>query len=429
MSILGRAVRAFEGKAVDASSLTEERIFGERASKSGASVTVRSSWRVSAVAGCVSAIAKDVSQLPLKLVREEESGKENVVRDRELYRVVSRRPNVWQTSLTFRGQLTAHAALGHGGYALITRDGDGEVMELLPAPYGAVSNEPALDGTPRYFVQLRDGSKRLVPTESLLRIAPLSWDGMTGMSAYNNARESIGLAIAMEESQSKLHLNGGRPSGVLSTDASFKNADTPKKIRDEWRAIYGTASEEGGSVAVLDSGMKYTQLSMTGIDAETLASRKYEVEETCRFFDMPPWRIGYSDKTSTYASAAEAAEGYVRNCLMWWVINWEQSLSFALLTEEEIRSGLCFKHELKGFLRGNHAARSAYLKSALGTASSPGWMSVNDARRAEDMDPSDQEGADEIVTPSKMAGKAAPGAPPAPEDAPEDDPAPVTVPE
>lgn len=408
MSVLGRAIEAFEGKAADASALTEERIFGERRSKTGVPVTVRTAWRVSAVAGCVSAIAKDVSQLPLKLIREEESGKESPVRDRELYRVVNRRPNAWQTSLTFRGQLTAHAALGKGGYALVTRI-DGEPHELLPAPYGAVHNEPATDGTPRYFARRPNGTYFHVPTGSLLRISPLSWDGMEGMAAYDNARESIGLSVATQEGQSKLHLNGGRPSGVLTTDAVFKNADTPKKLRDEWRAIYSTAAEEGGSVAILDNGMKYTALSLSGVDAETLSSRKYEVEETCRFFDMPPYRIGYSDKTTTYASAAEAADGYVRNCLMWWVQNWEQSLSFALLTEEEIRSGLCFRHELKGFLRGNHAARATYFMAALGSSSKPGWMSPNDVRRAEDQDPIVQDGADLVVTVKNLSGQ--PGAP------------------
>ena len=407
MSVLSRVLGAFESKVADTRALTNEAIYGTPSSKAGVSVSIQSAWRVSAVAGCVRAVAQDVAQLPLKLMRESDAGKKLPVKDRVLYRVVHSRPNSWQTAMAFRAQLTSHAALGKGGYALVSRV-DNEVQELLPAPYGAIRVEPLRDMTPRYWAKRPNGTEFEVPANQLLRIQDLTWNGLEGMAAYDNAKEAIGLAIATEESQAKLHVNGARPSGVLTTDSAFKSDETPKKIRDEWTAIYGGASATNGSVAVLDSGFKYQPLAMTGVDAETLASRKMQVEEVCRFFGVPPTRIGYSDKASTYASAAQFAQDYVTFCLMRWVTIWEQALSFTLLTEQEVKEGYFFQHEMKGILRGDHVGRSTLFKAALGTASSSGWMSPNDVRRAEDMDPSDQEGADEIMTPAKMAGKATP---------------------
>ena len=321
----------------------------------------------------------------------------------------------------FRGQLTAHAVLGKGGYALVTRVG-GEVRELLPAPYGSIRVRQDPDWTVHYFARNPNGPEFEVPARDLLRVEGLSWTGLGGNPAIDQAREAIGLAMATEESQASLHRTGARPAGLLTTDASFAGKpEMADRVRENWLKAYGPAG--GGGVAVLDAGMKFQTLTMTGVDAQHLETRRFQIEEVCRIMGpVPPTRIGYTDKASTYASAAQFAQDYVTFCLQAWVTTWEQALSLALLTEQEIADGYIFRHELKGLLRGDAAARSAYFTAALGTASSPGWMSPNDVRRAEDQDPIVQDGADLVVTLKNFSGQAAPGAAPAAElEDPEDE--------
>jgi HK97 family phage portal protein len=216
------------------------------------------------------------------------------------------------------------------------------------------------------------------------------------------AREAVGLAMALEESQAKLASNGSRPSGALTTDSTLK-VGAAQRLREEWGAVYGGAGNTG-RVVVLDGGFKFQPMAMTGVDAQHLETRRHQVEEICRIMGVPASRIGYSDKAQTYASAQQFAIDYLRHTIGVWVRRWEEELSAALLTEAEVREGYVFRFETKGFLRGDDQARAGYYKAALGTASSPGWMSPNDVRRAEDMDPVDQEGAEEIVTVDELAG-------------------------
>ena len=397
--------------------LLEAILGGGGKSSSGMAVNEISAWRVSAVAACIRAISYDVGQLPLKLMQEMPDGTKIPARDQALYRILHDRPNAWQTAMGFRAQLTAHAVLGRGGYALVTRVG-GVVRELLPAAYGAVRVQQYPDWTVRYFARAPHGPEFEVPAHDLLRVEGLSWNGIEAHPAIEAARNSIGLAMATEESQAALHRTGTRPAGLLSTDASFAGKpEMADRLREAWLKSYGPSGT--GGVAILDAGMKFQPLTMTGVDSQHLETRRFQIEEVCRVMGVPPTRVGYSDKASTYASAAQFAQDYVMFTLQAWVTIWEQALSLALLTEEEIAAGYFFRHEMKGLLRGDPASRATYFKAALGTASSPGWMSPNDVRRAEDMDPVTQEGADEVVTPHEFSGgdaTAAPGVDPTMED-------------
>lgn len=399
--------------------ILEALLGGGSTSKSGAVVSEQAALRVSAVAGCVRAVSQDVAQLPLKLMQEKPDGTKLPARGHPLYRVLHDRPNAWQTSMGFRGQLGAHAALGKGGYALVTRVG-GQVRELLPAPYGSIRVKQDPDWTVHYFARNPSGPEFEVPARDLLRVEGLSWTGLGGHPAVDQAREAIGLAMATEESQANLHRTGARPAGLLSTEASFAGKpEMADRVRENWLKAYGPAG--GGGVAVLDAGMKFQALTMTGVDAQHLETRRFQIEEVCRIMGVPPTRIGYSDKASTYASAAQFAQDYVMFTLQAWVTQWEQALSLALLTEQEIAEGYIFRHEMKGLLRGDPAARATYFTAALGTASSPGWMSPNDVRRAEDQDPLTQDGADLVVTLKNFSGQAPPAPPAAELEDPEDE--------
>lgn len=72
---------------------------------------------------------------------------------------------------------------------------------------------------------------------------------------------------------------------------------------------------------------------------------------------------------------------FVKYTLDPWVIRWEQSLSRALLNEDEKRKYF-FKFNLEGLLRGDYESRM----SGYATARQNGWMSANDIRELENLD-------------------------------------------
>jgi HK97 family phage portal protein len=140
--------------------------------------------------------------------------------------------------------------------------------------------------------------------------------------------------------------------------------------------------------------MQYERLSMTAEDSQFLQTRIHQSEEICRWFRMPPHMVGLKTQSS-YNSLESEAINYVRGTLLPWLVSWEQECSTALLTEKE-QDELYFEFLVDGLLRGDQKARfDAYRTGVL-----TGFMSRNEVRRLENMDPI--EGLDDYLVPLNM---------------------------
>jgi HK97 family phage portal protein len=397
-SLLGRE----ESKVADASALTWSALFGGPRSKTGLSVTESNALRVAVVWACCRVICEDVGKLPLKLIQENDDGSKVVAKQRPLHRILSRRPNEWQTSMEWRMTMLLHALLKKGGYSFINRSVTGEILELVPLMPGNVT--PKQDSARRVFYEVRDGNGVItaLAREQVHAIHGLSWDGLSALEVVQHGAEAIGLAMATEESQARLHGQGARPGGVISTDKTLTK-DQVDRLKSQFADNY-SGLENAFKTLLLDNGLKFDPWAMTGVDSQHLETRRHQVEEVCRFFRVFPSMIGYSDKATTYASAEAFFTAHVVHTLMPWVTLWEQAIARDLLTEEEQDAGLAPKFFLQGLLRGDAASRAEFYTSGI----TNGWMTRNEARRLEDMNP--LPGLDTVLTPLNMGGAPAPKA-------------------
>lgn len=398
MSIFGRLLApSGESKVVDATALTFKALFGEEAlSKTGLSVTTDTALRVSAVFGCCRVLCEDIAKLPLKLMRERRNGSKEVAADHPLHRILSRRPNEWMTSFEWRETMLLHALLSHGGYSVISRRADtGEVLELIPVPPSRVKPVQDAGGTVHYEVRTADGQTTVVPFQQMHVVRGMSWNGLTALEVVAQGREAIGLAMAAEQSQARLYGNGARPGGIISTPGVLKDEQI-KRIRDSYASTYSGLAN-AFKMIVLDGGMKFEPWQMTGKDAEQLDSRKHQVEEVCRFFRVFPQMIGFTDKAPTYASAESFFGAHVGHSLQPWVTRWEQSIARDLISGADERAGYYPKFFLAALLRGSADERAAYYKAGI----NDGWMTRNEVRRLEDLDP--LPGLDQMLQPLNMA--------------------------
>ena len=72
-------------------------------------------------------------------------------------------------------------------------------------------------------------------------------------------------------------------------------------MREVWQERFGPNGE--GGVAVLDQKATFDSMTMTSVDAQTLESRRMQVEEVARAFRVNPIMLMHGDETATYASA------------------------------------------------------------------------------------------------------------------------------
>jgi HK97 family phage portal protein len=287
----------------------------------GKSVTSVSALQVSAVYACVRIISEGVATLPFRVYREE-NGERLVDRKNPIYRLLAQKPNAWQTPAEFLEGLVFNAAFAADGFAIknVVR---GEVRELLPVMPGQVRERQASDYSISYDVTTAGGVLNFAADQMFHLRGPFRGGGANAPKPIQMARNAIGLAIASEELQSKLFDNGGRPGGILSTPAGL-SPDARDALRKEWKESFG-GTRNAFKVAVLDGENTFEQMAMSGVDAQTLESRRFQVEEVCRYFNVFPQVVMHTDKTTTYASAESFFSGHVRQTLRPWGVRVAQA--------------------------------------------------------------------------------------------------------
>jgi HK97 family phage portal protein len=386
-----------------------------RTSKSGQVVGWKQALRCSAALACVRVIANGIAGVPLKLFQEDEAtGKKLPARAHPLYRLLHRKPNEWQTSFEFRETLAMHLVVCGRAYAFKVI-AQGKLVELIPFEPNRVEAKLQPDGyTLRYRVVGRDGTVLDVPANLMWHLKGPSWCGYEGLDALELAREALGLSIAAESSQAELHKNGLRPSGVYSVEGEL---DEPQYVMLRKFLAENFAGKNSAAPMILDRNAKWLSSTMSGVDSQHLETRRFQVEEVCRAMGVMPIMAFSSDKATTYASAEAMFQAHVVHTLAPWWERLEQSIDCNLLSEADDRAGVYAKFIGQALLRGSMKDRADYYAKALGSGGSPAWLTQDEIRGMEEMNPMGGTAA-ALPVPTNVAK-------PAPAPAPTPDPTPV----
>jgi HK97 family phage portal protein len=372
-------------KAADPLEIWAEMLRAGVTAKTGQTVNLDNAFRVSVFFACLRVLSQGVAQVPFKLYQETEEGgltKIRPAREHRLYDLLATAPNDWTTSYEFRETLVLHASLGD---AFVYKNrgvlGSG-VKELILLNPANVKAEQQADWSMLYKVTGRDGNVVPMTDKEIWHVRGPSWNGYAGVQTLQIAREALGLAMALDESVANLHKEGVRPSGMYSVEGNLSPEQHAKL--EKWLKTQAAAP---GATMILDRGAKWVSQVMTSVDAQHLEMRKMQIEEVCRFMGVHPFKVGYSDKAATYASAEQFAIQHVVDTLGPWYARIEQSADLHLLSRREREQGYYTRFNANGLLRGAAKDRGDYYAKALGSGGHPGWMTPDEVRALEEMNP------------------------------------------
>ena len=389
---------AFSRKSAGSYDLIRE-LLGRRTSASGKSVNVKTALEVAAVLACVRVRANGLAQVPLKLMREDADGKTRLpAKDHPLYHLLKCRPNDWQTAFEYLETLSFHLDLCGNHYSFINRSNRSGIMELIQFEPGCVTVKRADDYTLTYEVRAQNGETKIFPARSIWHVRGPSWNGWMGLESVTLAREAIGLAMATEEQQARLQKNGVRPSGVYSVEGNL-NADQYKALKG-WIDENMGGVENAGKAMLLDRSAKWLNTSMSGVDAQTLETRRFQVEEICRHFQVNPILIFAESKNTTYASAEQMFLAHLVHGLAPTYRRIEQSIDANLLTDADRKDGVysCFVDG--GLLRGS--AKDSHEMIRLDV--NAGIITPNEGRALQDLNPDQDPASDKLRVPANIVG-------------------------
>ena len=345
-------------------------------SGSGKSVNARSAIQVSAVYACVRVIAETVASLPFAVFEQDKQGSQKAL-DHPLYRLLHDEPNPEMTSFVWREAMLTHLLLWGNSYSQILRAGRGNIVGIYPLLPDRMEVDRDDKGRLTYTYSTTNGQQVKLRPEDVLHIPGLGFDGVMGYSPIAVERNAVGLSIAAEEFGSKFFGNGATPSGILTHPNTVKN---PKALRESWMAAYG-GSSNSNRIAILEEGMTFTRISMPNNEAQFLETRKFQVEEICRIYRVPPHMIGDLEH-ATFSNIEHQSIDFAVHCIRPWLVRIEQSVNRALFTEQEKGRYYC-QFNLDGLMRGSYKERMEGY--AIGRQN--GFLSANDIRRLENQNP------------------------------------------
>lgn len=364
----------------------------------GKTITVHNSLQYSAVFAAQRILSEDTASLPLILYRRlQPRGKERATNHR-LFNILHRQANPEMTAYELRELLVSHTAMWGNGYCEIQRDRGGRVLALWPLRPDRVDVQRGWDGLLYYQVTIgnpleHDPETMTLPARNVMHVRGLGYDGIKGYSVIGLARQSIGLGLATEEFGARFFGNGARPGAVLEhpgklTDTAFD------RLKKSWNVRH-QGLENAHRLAILEEGMKIHEIGIPPEDAQFLETRKFQVTEIARWFRIPPHMLADLERSTNNNIEHQSLE-YVMHSLRPWFVRIEQRVGHDLLTETEGNQGYFAEHLVDAFLRGDITSRY----SAYGVGRQNGWLSANDIREMENMNP--VEGGDVYLVPLNM---------------------------
>jgi hypothetical protein len=197
------------------------------------------------------------------------------------------------------------------------------------------------------------------------------------MSTIELARDAIGLARACEIHGATFFGNGARPGVILSTDQML-SPEAAENTRNQWERAH-RGPDRSNRTAVLQGGLKVSELGGNNQESQFLEARRFQVEEVCRLFGVPPHLVGDLTRSS-FSNIEQQSLDFLTNGLMPYLRRIESSIARDLLEGDDEYFA---EFDTRGVLRADAAGRSSYYN----TMWNLGVLSVNEIRSLENLNP------------------------------------------
>ena len=361
------------------------------ATASGVDVTTETALNYSAYFACIRVISETGGATPLPFYKRTAEGKSKDVRDPR-YALFQREPNPEMTAYQFKEMGYGHMCTRGNFYAEIEWVG-GMPKALWPLNPDGTKEARASDGTLFYITTLPSGQPHPLPARNVFHVPWFTFNGITGYSPTNLARDSIGSAIAANEFAGRFWSNDATPGGFLKT---------PKKLSDPAYDRLKAESESRRNLSnkhrmdILEEGLEWVQMSVTPEHAQFLETREFDINVLAQWFNIPPHKI-QDLRRATYTNIEHQSIEFTRDTMRPWYARWEQQCNRTLLLPSA-KAQYYWEYLIDDLLRGDIKTRF----EAYSIGRMYGWLNVDEIRAKENMNSLPDGLGQEYMIPSNM---------------------------
>lgn len=357
---------------------------------------------------CLKVLSESIGKLPLKLMQHQPDNGVISRRDHPLYYVLRERPNRYMTATTFWSTIEYNRNHYGNAYALI--DGYGERLQLWVLPSEQVEiwydDQKIWGDLPDiYYLYLHGGRVYRFGSEQILHFkSSNTFDGITGISVREQLKQTIKSGNKAQQLLNRLLQNGFTAKAVLQYTGSLSDENVKlfvKGIEDYAKGEFKDAGIE--SIIPIPLGSTLTPLNVNLSDSQFVELKQYTALQIASAFGIKPNQIGDYTKSS-YASAEAQNLAFYTDTLLYIIKQYEEEITYKLLTAQEIASGMYAKFNVAVILRADLKTQIDTLSTAVNSF----IYTPNEARAMLDLVA--KEGGDELLgngasIPVRFAGR------------------------
>lgn len=261
------------------------------------SVNFDTAMSVSAFWACVKLLTETLASMPLKCYRTR-GGVRAEYPDYELFQLLAYQPNRYQTRIEFFETLVLNLVTTGNCYAAIERaPGSGRVVSLMPLMSSQMRVVLDDDGARTYQYTSSEGTLRVFAEGSIWHIS-LFGNGVVGLSPIGYMAKSLGVSIDSDDRAATLSASGGKTNGVLMVD-KLLTKDQRERIRENFADLTEGRTDQ---LFVLEADMKFERTSLSPQDMQLLETRRFQIEDICRFMGVPSVLVNDTSGTTSWGS-------------------------------------------------------------------------------------------------------------------------------
>lgn len=359
-----------------------------------------------AVAAAVRIRVETLGSLGLFLYRRGSDDERSRATDHPLYSLLHDRPNGWTSAAEFVMQIETDVIAEGAGFAYANRVRD-RIVELIRLDPTSVTVKRDASGEPVYEVALSGGGTQRYGWRDILHVrGSIDFANRSEgrpLSALRQARQAIGLCMALEAHAARILGNGGRPSGVLTSSKTLGDVGHAR-LKKWWQSAH--VGDASGGTAVLEDGVTFTPVAFSSVDLQFAEMRIFQCIEIGRALGVPPTLI-FELGRATWSNSEEMAQSFKTFTLLGRCKLWQGAISRLLSPAEQVEYYPEFS--VDSLVQADLAARYSAFAQACGGP----FLTANEVRATDNR--SSIIGGDELRPPANATGvEAKPAAKPKP---------------
>jgi HK97 family phage portal protein len=346
---------------------------------SGVYLTQDEALSLSAVWGCIDVITRNVASCKWCIYEPiPNTRRRRLLSDDYKTWMLNTRPNPEMTAIGFREAMLFQAIPFGNAYAEIVRDSGGRVVEMWPLMSDRMRPTRNEAWQLVYEYTNPNGTIQQFSQRQILHVRGPGLFGLMGDNLIARATKTIGLMAAQERFSSSYFGQGAQPTGVLEFPGRLAK-DQLERLKESWNEK-AKGPENAHKPIILESGMKFQSISVDPQKSQLVESRKFSVEDICRWFGVPPHKIQHLEH-ATFSNIEHSSIEFVRDALQPWERRVCQEAD-AKLFDQNRAPYRYTEIDLRPLTYGDAASRS----TAQASWRQNGIMSANEIRAMEGLD-------------------------------------------